>query len=346
MTTKTDIAAAPIVALRAPSPSSPAPLARGGAALGLDRAVQPSKLTDRTADASHLLDKTQIHLHRNLSHKLVTFPPRVTVQRTTITLPTHAKLLYAAITALNRLPGNKVCDCRSPICAWQARRHDGGTLRLRQTVQPKWSRFAPAAHMLGRIIRDIRRKIAGKADLETAFKWPLMKVNQIRSRQERQRDFELCSFHTPEVECIGKGEARPPYEFGIKASIVKTNARAPGGQFVLHASRCRTILMTATRSAPSSPQAKGSPAERASASMSTRDTRGDDTANPRRVFISGQNRDVSGMMLRRRPAIEAVIGDMKIDGHSDAASSKVAKATPLTSALRPSVATSASSPLG
>lgn len=48
--------------------------------------------------------------------------------------------------------------------------------------------------------------------------------------------FELCSFYTPEVECIRKGEARPPYEFGIKASIVKTNARAPGGQFVLHAS--------------------------------------------------------------------------------------------------------------
>ena len=26
-----------------------------------------------------------------------------------------------------------------------------------------------------------------------------------------------------------------PYEFGVKTSIVTTNARAPGGQFVLHA---------------------------------------------------------------------------------------------------------------
>jgi hypothetical protein len=26
-----------------------------------------------------------------------------------------------------------------------------------------------------------------------------------------------------------------PYEFGVKVSIVTTNARAPGGQFVLHA---------------------------------------------------------------------------------------------------------------
>ena len=41
-------------------------------------------------------------------------------------------------------------------------------------------------------------------------------------------------FHAPEVECIGKGKASAPYEFGVKTSIVTTNARAPGGQFVLH----------------------------------------------------------------------------------------------------------------
>jgi hypothetical protein len=34
----------------------------------------------------------------------------------------------------------------------------------------------------------------------------------------------------PEVECIGKGKARAPYEFGCKVSIA-----TPGGQFVPHA---------------------------------------------------------------------------------------------------------------
>jgi hypothetical protein len=29
--------------------------------------------------------------------------------------------------------------------------------------------------------------------------------------------------------------SRAPYKFGVKTSIVTTNARAPGGQFVLHA---------------------------------------------------------------------------------------------------------------
>jgi transposase, IS5 family len=32
-----------------------------------------------------------------------------------------------------------------------------------------------------------------------------------------------------------KGKASTPYEFGVKVSIVTTNARALGGQFVLHA---------------------------------------------------------------------------------------------------------------
>src|SRR5262245_40502558 len=48
--------------------------------------------------------------------------------------------------------------------------------------------------------------------------------------------WKLYSFHAPEVaSASAKGKASAPYEFGVKASIVTTNARAPGGQFVLHA---------------------------------------------------------------------------------------------------------------
>jgi IS5 family transposase len=50
-----------------------------------------------------------------------------------------------------------------------------------------------------------------------------------------QRGWKLYSFHSPEVECIGKGKAAAPYEFGVKASITSTNARVAGGVFVLHA---------------------------------------------------------------------------------------------------------------
>src|SRR3954466_13208810 len=97
-----------------------------------------------------------------------------TVQPKAITFPTDAKLLHAAIKGLNRL----------------ARRH---AVRLRQS----YSRVAKAAAMmagryahakqfsrhqrqlrilrsrLGRIIRDVRRKIEGQPALEEAFALPL-----------------------------------------------------------------------------------------------------------------------------------------------------------------------------
>ena len=46
--------------------------------------------------------------------------------------------------------------------------------------------------------------------------------------------------------------------------------------------------------------------------------RGHETANPRRVFISGRKRGVFGVIkreLRRRSAIEPVIGHLKAEGH-------------------------------
>ncbi|MGC0389253.1 hypothetical protein ABIF91_001607 [Bradyrhizobium sp. USDA 241] len=40
--------------------------------------------------------------------------------------------------------------------------------------------------------------------------------------------------HAPEVECIGKGKARRPYEFGARISVATTINHAKGGQFVTH----------------------------------------------------------------------------------------------------------------
>ncbi len=51
-----------------------------------------------------------------------------------------------------------------------------------------------------------------RTTLEEAFALPLGRATQIRSQQQRQRGFKLYSFHAPEVECIGKGNAAAPYE--------------------------------------------------------------------------------------------------------------------------------------
>ena len=171
---------------------------------------------------------------------------------------------------------------------------------------------------LGRLIRDIGCKIAGQENLEVAFALPLSRASQIRSQQQRQRGFKLYSFHAPETECIGKGKASAPYEFGVKVSIVTTNARAPGGQFVLHAKALPGNPYdghTLRDAINDTQKLTGCEIERA---YVDKGYHGHDAPHPRRVFISGQKRGVFGAIkreLRRRSAIEPVIGHMKAEGH-------------------------------
>jgi transposase, IS5 family len=45
----------------------------------------------------------------------------------------------------------------------------------------------------------------------------------------------VFSLYAPEVECIGKGKAHKPYEFGVRISLATTLKRSKGGQFIVHA---------------------------------------------------------------------------------------------------------------
>ena len=154
-----------------------------------------------------------------------------TVQPKAITFPTDAKLLHAAIKGTRHGVRLRQSYLRiTKAAAMMAGRYAHAKQFKRHQRQVRILRSR-----LGRIIRDIRRKIEGQAALEEMFALPLGCAAQMRSQQQRQRGWKLYSFHAPEVECIGKGKASAPYEFGVKASIAITNGRAPGGQFVLHA---------------------------------------------------------------------------------------------------------------
>lgn len=242
-----------------------------------------------------------------------------TVQPKNITFPTDAKLLHAAIKGLNRLANKHGVRLRQSYV--RIARH-AAMMAGRYAHAKQFNRHRRELRILrtrlGRLIRDIGRKIEGQDSLIAAFALPLVRASQIRSQQQRQRGWKLYSFHAPETECIGKGKASAPYEFGVKVSIVTTNARAPGGQFLLHA-----------KALPGNPydghtlrdvidqtqKLTGRQIERA---YVDKGYRGHDTENPRRIFISGQKRGVFGVIkreLRRRSAIEPVIGHLKAEGH-------------------------------
>ena len=147
-----------------------------------------------------------------------------TVQEKAIAFPTDARLYHKARRTLVR----------------EARRE---RIRLRQSYSrvgkralQKQGRYAHANQgqrarretrrlkvYLGRVIRDIRRKAeASGIELSEALEQYLERANRI-FQQKREDKNKVYSMHAPEVECISKGKAHKKYEFGCKVSVVTTS---------------------------------------------------------------------------------------------------------------------------
>jgi IS5 family transposase len=240
-----------------------------------------------------------------------------TVQPKNVAFPTDAKLLERAIQQLGKLAKQHGVPLRQSYtrlakrAAMMAGRYAHAKQFKRMNGRIKFLRTR-----LGRVIRDIRRKIDGDEELQMAFAVPLSKAAQIRRQKQRQRGWKLYSWHAPETECIGKGKARAPYEFGVKVSLTTTNKRCKGGQFILHAKALpgNPYDGHTLREAIEETQAlTGREIERA---YVDKGYQGHDAPKPLRVYRSGQKRGVHGQIkreLRRRSAIEAVIGHCKTD---------------------------------
>jgi len=242
-----------------------------------------------------------------------------TVQPKNVTHPTDAKLMLKAIEQLGKL----------------ARAHDvplrQSYVRVAKRAALMTGRYAHAKQFrranrelrflrtrLGRLIRDIGRKIDGDAALEEVFAVPLGKAMRIRHQRQNQRGRKLYSWHAPETECIGKGKAHQPYEFGVKVSIATTNRRCKGGQFVLHAKALPGNPYDGHTLADVIEETQALTGREVERAYADKGYRGHDAPKPLRVYLSGQRRGVHGQIkreLRRRSAIEAAIGHMKTDGH-------------------------------
>ena len=242
-----------------------------------------------------------------------------TVQPKNVAFPTDAKLLETAIRQLGKLAREHHVPLRQSYrrvakkAAMMVGRYAHAKQFKRMNRRIKFLRTR-----LGRIIRDIRRKTDGDEGLREIFAVPLGRATQIRRQKQRQRGWKLYSWHAPETECIGKGKARTPYEFGVKVSLTTTNKRCKGGQFILHAKALPGNPYdghTLKEVLEETEALTGREIERV---YVDKGYRGHDAPKPYRVFKSGQKRGVHGQIrreLRRRSAIEPVIGHCKMDGH-------------------------------
>jgi hypothetical protein len=100
---------------------------------------------------------------------------------------------------------------------------------------------------LGRVIRDIRRKIAGNEALEARFADLLARAMRVRFQDHRQRGPKVYALHAPEVECIGKGKA--PGAVTSSAARCRWRSRPPSPKavsFCCTPKRCTATPLMAT----------------------------------------------------------------------------------------------------
>jgi IS5 family transposase len=136
-----------------------------------------------------------------------------TVQEKAIAHPTDAQLIHRAIEKLVELAKREGVELRQSYLR-VVKRAAVMVGRYTQAHQFKRARreLKFLRTRLGRVIRDIRRKIDGNAALEDRFGPLLDLASRVRQQEQRQRGPKVYSLHAPEVECIGKGKARAAYE--------------------------------------------------------------------------------------------------------------------------------------
>ena len=239
-----------------------------------------------------------------------------TVQPKAIAYPTDGRLYLKAILSLAR----------------QAKRF-GVVLRqshtrLAKAASVRAARYAHARQFrrmrrelkklrtyLGRLFRDICRKIAGNADLESRFARLLGLVERLLTQKPKDKN-KLYSLHAPEVVCIAKGKARTPYEFGAKVGIATTNREGlvlAAMAFEDNPYDGHTLDQTISQAV----EIGGVDPDRI---YVDKGFRGHNYKGEAAVIIAGQRRGLTPTIrreLKRRSAIEASIGHMKTDGRLD-----------------------------
>lgn len=177
--------------------------------------------------------------------------------------------------------------------------------------------------ILGIVLREVDRKLPAANPASPValarLKTLTERAERIRTQQSKDKK-KLYALHAPEVECIGKGKARKPYEFGVKASLAVTH---------------RQGLVVGARTFPGNPYDGHVLAEQLE---QTRILLEDTGREPKSVFVDlgyrGVDADNPGIeiihrgkyksltdrqrrWLKRRQAIEPTIGHLKADHRMD-----------------------------
>jgi IS5 family transposase len=240
-----------------------------------------------------------------------------TVQEKAITFPTDAKLMHRARERLVRLAKKHEVSLRQSY----ARVGKRALIQYQRYAHAKQFKRANKAlrrlrTILGRVIRDVTRKITGSEGLESAFAHPLSLARRVKDQRQRERGRKIYSLHAPEVECIGKGKAHRPDEFGVKVSVATPLHRCRGGPFVAHVQALPGNPYDGHTLASVIPQIQQTIGAELERIITDAGYKGHHAPKEKRfqVYVAGQKRGLSCAIkraFRRRSAVEPVIGHLK-----------------------------------
>ena len=235
-----------------------------------------------------------------------------TVQEKAIAFPTDARLYQKARCVLVREAQRAGLQLRQSY------------KRVGKLAAQKQGRYAHAQQLkrarketrklrtyLGRVIRDIQRKaLASGTELSGRLPDYLERATRIH-RQQRADKHKLYSMQAPEVECISKGKEHKKYEFGCKVSVVTTSKRGwVVGIAALHGNPYDGHTLKAAHAQVA--KLTGVAPEEVFVDKGYRGT--EHHPEGVAVYISGRRlKGTLKRLLRRRSAIEPVIGHLKQD---------------------------------
>lgn len=238
-----------------------------------------------------------------------------TVQEKAIAYPTDTKLCEAARQALvekakeNGIVLRQTYERSAKKAVFMARRYRHARQHNRAKKMDK-----QVHNFLGRVARDIGRKISADKALMAIFAEDLAKAQRIFDQTFNPKTKnKIYSWHAPEVECIGKGKAHKKYEFGCKVSFASTNE----SNFIIGAQALHGNPFdghTLGRVLEQIQKLTGIYPKEVAVDRGYRG-HGLDT-NKIKILMPGQKRGLTKLLrkrLKRRNAIEPIIGHCKND---------------------------------
>jgi IS5 family transposase len=243
-----------------------------------------------------------------------------TVQEKAIAHPSDSRLLEVARAKIVRLAKRagialKLTHERE---ASTLRRKAGGYAHARQFKRLK-KVLKRQRTILGIVLREVQRKMIGisKESRQSLQHWMAL-AERIRTQAPKDSG-KLYALHAPEVECISKGKSRRPYEFGVKASIAITHKQGlivgartfPGNPYDGH-----TLAEQIEQTTNLLQDLKVTP----TTAIVDLGYRGVDHLVPVEIIHRGRFKTMAAQQrrwLKRRQAVEPVIGHLKADHRMD-----------------------------